>query len=282
MKHNFIHIKLKDENNIDLNNNKILELFKLSIGNNKIILNYNKIRKESSSKNVEINYYNKNTKTNIGKMIYRRAEKNKEIQLLDIDFISDNKARSRIIINNKQYELKKNIESQKEYFKIKIKFLDIIIYLNSMFRDCESLYSVHNFQNINTIYLKGIYDLFDGCSSLIYIDDISNWNIKNINDMSYLFAECSSLKELPDISKWNTININNISYLFYKCTSLKELPDISKWNTSNINDMSYLFYKCTSLKELPDISKWNTSNINNMTYLFAECISLKDLPDISK
>ena len=56
-----------------------------------------------------------------------------------------------------------------------------------MFRDCKSLLSVQNFHNINTKYLKTIYDLFRGCSSLLYIDDISNWNINNINNMSGYF-----------------------------------------------------------------------------------------------
>ena len=34
MKCNFIHVKLKDKNNINLNIRKILEIFKLSIGKN--------------------------------------------------------------------------------------------------------------------------------------------------------------------------------------------------------------------------------------------------------
>ena len=38
MKHNFIHIQIKDKNNIDFN--EISELFKLSVGNNLIKLNY--------------------------------------------------------------------------------------------------------------------------------------------------------------------------------------------------------------------------------------------------
>ena len=54
MKCNFIHIKLKDQDNISLNYNKIIELFKLSIGNNKIDFNYNKSKKESSNKNLVI------------------------------------------------------------------------------------------------------------------------------------------------------------------------------------------------------------------------------------
>ena len=77
--------------------------------------------------------------------------------------------------------MKEIVKTQILYLKIKIKFLDIIIYLNSMFRKCKSLSSVHNFQNINTKYLKTIYDLFYGCSSLLSIEDISNWNLNNIN-----------------------------------------------------------------------------------------------------
>ena len=41
MKCNFINIRLKDKRNINLYNNKFLELFKLSIGNNIINLKYN-------------------------------------------------------------------------------------------------------------------------------------------------------------------------------------------------------------------------------------------------
>ena len=57
MKCNFIHIKLKDKNNININKNKILELLKLSIGNNIINLDYDKNIKVSSKKNLEIIYY---------------------------------------------------------------------------------------------------------------------------------------------------------------------------------------------------------------------------------
>ena len=78
--------------------------------------------------------------------------------------------------------MKENIETEKQSFKIKIKFLDNIIYLNSMFKDCETLFSIHNFQNLNTKYLKTIHDLFSECNSLLFIDDISNWNINNINN----------------------------------------------------------------------------------------------------
>ena len=199
MKCNFIHMKLKDKRKINLNINKVLELFKLSAGNNIINLNYNTNKKDFLNNNLGIIYFKKYIKKNIGNMIYKNNENLKEIQIFTEEFISNNIKIAKIILNNKLYELKKNIENKKQIIKIKIKFLDIAIFLNSMFRDCKSLFSVQNFQNINTKYLKTIYDLFARCSSLTYIDDISNWNINNINDISAIFCECSSLKCLPNI-----------------------------------------------------------------------------------
>jgi len=202
MKCNSIHFKLKDKNNINLNNNKILELFKLSIGNNIYIKDYNKNKKESSNKTLKISYYKKYIKSNIGKMIYKNTGNNKKITLFNKIFISNNKKRAKIIINNKQYELKENLENQKHFEQIiKIKSFDYIFYLNCMFKDCESLFSIKNFQNINSNNLKEVYNLFAGCNSLLYIDDISNWNMNKINNICQIFYKCSSLKELPDISK---------------------------------------------------------------------------------
>ena len=156
MKCNFIHIKKKDKKDINLNDNKTLQLFKLSFGNSITNLNYIENKKKYSSQNLVINHYKKYLKKNIGKMIYANFENNKEIKILDNIFILNNKKRAKIIINNKLNELQENIEDEKQIFKIKIKFLDIIINLQSIFEKCKTLYSIHNFQNINTKYLKNI------------------------------------------------------------------------------------------------------------------------------
>ena len=160
MRCNYINIKVKDTNS------KIPELFKLSLGNNVNSLYCTKKEEKCSNKNLKLNYYKKYFEKNIGKMVYRKFGFYSKI--FDKSFISNNMKRAKMIINNKQYNLKEKIRNEKLIFKIKIKFLDNIIYLNSMFRDCESLSSVYNFQNINTKYLKTIYDLFFGCSSLLY------------------------------------------------------------------------------------------------------------------
>ena len=143
-------------------------------------------------------------------MKYAKDQDNNEIEIFNKKFVLKNKKRVKIIINNKKYKIEEKIQNEKQIFDIKIKFLDNILKLNSMFQDCKSLSSILNFKNLDTKYLKTIFNLFNGCSSLIYLDDISNWNINNINDNGILglFGECSSLKELPDISKWNINNIN--------------------------------------------------------------------------
>ena len=60
-------------------------------------------------------------------MIYETAECNKKI--FNKAFIENNMKRAKIIIKNKQYYLKENIKSKNKVFKIKIKFLDNILFL---------------------------------------------------------------------------------------------------------------------------------------------------------
>ena len=300
MKYNLIPIKLKSKNNINLNNNKIFELIKLSFGNNIIQLNYNKNKKEFSKANLEIINFKIYLEKNIGKMKYKSIDIIEEIKLFDKIFLLNNIKRAKIIINNKEYTLKEYILNKKQVLKIKIKFLDNIIHLNSMFSGCTSLFYVYNFQNLNTKYTKTICKLFKDCSSLLYIEDLSYWSKNNINDISkilcssfskwntsnvidmhYLFYKCSSLKYLPDISKWNISKVKNISSMFDGCSSLEKLPDISKWNTKQVINMSNLFHNCSKIKFLPDISKWDLSNTYDISGLFYKCSSLQFIPDIS-
>jgi len=192
---NFIHLKLIDKNNINQNNKELFGLLKISMGNDVHYLGY---KKKYSNLNFIISYYKIFIKKNIGKMKYT-TNKNKVIKLFDKTFLHKNIKRAKMIINNKLYNLEEIfVREMKKVVKIRIHFLDIIICLNYMFKNCEALSSVYNLQYFNTKYLKKIYGLFYGCSSLSFIDGIFNWNISKINDISKLFYDCSSLKCLPD------------------------------------------------------------------------------------
>ena len=160
MKYNLFKVKIRDKNG---KYNEIYELLKLSVGNNITEINYNKnkIKSTNQSFDIIVSCDKKKIKKNNGKMIYE-AKNSNEIKILNKVFISNNMKRSKIIINNKQNELKEIVRINKQSVKIKINFLDNPIYLNSMFKDCKLLSGVYNFKNFNTKYLKAMCYLFEG------------------------------------------------------------------------------------------------------------------------
>jgi len=114
----------------------------------------------------------------------------KNIKIFGSKFVRNNKNICKMIIDDKEYEIKEKYNIEKynnDKLKIKLKGID------------------------NIINMMGI---FHGCLSLLSLPDISKWNTNKINDMSEIFYGCSSLLSIPDISKWNTNNVNNISFMF--------------------------------------------------------------------
>ena len=179
---------------------------------------------------------------------YNIKKNNYRIKLFGYNFVKNNKNICKIMIEDKEYELKEyffieNIEKDKLEIKLK---------------------------NINNI--TNMSYMFSDCSQLSLLTFISKWDINNVTNISYMFDNCLSLSILPDdISNWNTNNVTDMSYMFSNCSKLTTLPDISNWNINNVTDMSYMFDNCLSLLSLPDISKWNTNNVTNMSNMFYNC-----------
>ena len=119
---NFINVRMKDKSDININENKILEVFKLSVENKITNLNYNKNKKESLNQNLGISYYKKFIQKNFGKMIYSKINNNNKTKIVNKLFLLNNMDKTKIIINNKQNDLKENIENENENLKIKINF----------------------------------------------------------------------------------------------------------------------------------------------------------------
>ena len=236
--------------------------------NYEILYNFNKINKSEIIN--DINYIINNKDNNIQNLlnIYNKMKNkyndeininyiigNNRVKLFDDHFIKNNKNNCKIIIEDKEYELLEEFNTNKlkkkdKILQIKLKGIQNITNTSYMFRECP----------INSL------------------PDISNWNTSNITDMSLMFNCCSLLNSLPDISNWNTSNVTDMSCMFNWCAALNSLPDISKWDTSNVTNMSLMFNCCSSLNSLPDISKWNTSNVTNMDGMFNGCSKLKNIP----
>jgi len=126
------------------------------------------------------------------------------INIFGYEFVKNNKDKCTMITDNKEYKITQTFKVKNIFnsnIKIKLKGIDNITNMSSIFNKCYTL------------------------SSLI---DISKWNTNNITNMSWMFNECLLLSSLPDISNWNTNNVTDMNHMFSECRSLSSLPDISK------------------------------------------------------
>ena len=62
--------------------------------------------------------------------------------------------------------MEKIFNGKKLFFSIKLKLLENIVYMNSMFNECKTLISLTDISYINTKYIKDINSLFKKCSNL--------------------------------------------------------------------------------------------------------------------
>ena len=212
----------------------------------------------------------------------------KEIKIFGEEFVEKNKNNCFINIKGKEYELCSiinlndiNYYQKENILNIKLKGIDKITDMSSIFKGCSSLVSMSDIYKWNTENITNMTSIFSNCENLTYLPDISYWDTRNVTDISYMFYDCKSLISLPDISKWDTKKVTKMNCIFHNCSTLITLPDISKWNTSNVTEMFCLFYGCSSLISLPNISKWDTSNNKTINGFLTKCISLKNIPDIS-
>ena len=260
---------------------------------NKIINNYSSIYQKKNNVNKKCNKFK--MKSYI--MIYKIENYNKKVRILGKDFVKNNKNKGIIIYNNHKFSLQEFIiiNDIKDIIKVKMILINNISNLSYMFKDCYSLFSFDEIENINDTFLKysnfseiykyedktilpnkalsfnnigcytSFYMMFHNCFKITILPDLSNLNTDNVRNITRMFSNCESLYELPDISKWNTSNILTMSGLFCNSNKLEYIPDIYRWETNNLADISGMFCNCFSLKFLPNISSWNTINITDMS-----------------
>ena len=314
MKNLEIYYKIYEDminNYINKKRNRNYELLQnlKEFNNNNIRKELNNINNDKSIgnkvKNI-IDIYNKMINNDIN-IIYNTNNK-KKITIFGSQFVKNNKNNCKIIFEDKEYKLQEDFELNdnynKETLEIKLRGINNITNMSSIFAICQSLSSLPDLQKWNTKNITDMSFIFAGCKNLESLPDISIWNTSNVTNMSGIFCGCESLKILPDISKWDTSNVNCmgsmyldfenlketkdydkenfIGGIFSYCSSLETLPDISKWNINNVTNLSGLFYECKLLLYLPDISKWKIDNAKYISAMFCGCKSLKILPDISK
>ena len=173
-----IIIKLKDYTKIEHILNESIER------KNTFIINDNKKYEKLF---IHIKKDEANTYSQFIKMKYKKDKNDINLIILNRNFISYNKKKCKLIIENKKKDLKeiikiKEIWKNNEIIGIKLQYLDYIINMNSLFEKCSSLIKIRNIDKLNTNKICSVSALFYRCSLLQTIPDISKWNINNITD----------------------------------------------------------------------------------------------------
>ena len=104
----------------------------------------------------------------------------KNITIFGYNFVKNNKNICKMIIDNKGYDIEEEykVKSNKSNkLKIKLKGIEKVTNMSS---------------------------IFSRCSLLSSLPDFSKWNTNKVTNMSGMFCGCLSLSSLPDISNWNT------------------------------------------------------------------------------
>ena len=141
---------------------------------------------------------------------------------------------------------------------------------NMWFIYCYNLTKIEGIENLNTVNVKNMSNMFYNCSSLTSLD-LSKFDTQNVKKMNYMFSGCSGLKSL-NLSKFNTQNVTGMYGMFSGCSGLTSL-DLSNFNTQNVTGMTSMFSGCLGLTSL-DLSKFDTQKVTTMGYMFNGCSAL--------
>ena len=310
--YNKLNMELLDNYNPNYINYRMIKNIK-SINFDEIIKDLNKININddliNKFQNI-MNLYYRRKYSNELTLIYKINKSSKKVKIFGDEFVRNNEAKCKIIVDDKESELKSDIYINRDFQRRKSKVMVIlkdvknIRNMNEAFKD-TSLVSVPDINKIDTSKMESMVGTFENCQQLNSLK--LNFDSKNLKNVSHLFSGCINLHNL-EIQMKNTENIEDMSYMFHKasmkyikgicnfktpkvkkmdcmfldCNQFELVEDISGWDTRNVENMDEMFKNCKSIKSLPDISQWNTSKVKDFHEMFCGCESLKSLPDISK
>ena len=90
------------------------------------------------------------------------------IIIFGTDFVENNKNICKMVIDNNEYEItvEYNVKIKNNKLKIKLKGINNVTNMSSMFRGCSSLSSLPDIEKLNTNKVTNMNSMLHGCSSL--------------------------------------------------------------------------------------------------------------------
>jgi surface protein len=218
-------------------------------------------------------------------MLIKKEDLNKEIQIINYNYWNDSvfyycdqknqmEKNINIYINDRNYNFIWKVKlSEENYYKIKIKYKNLLEDMSYMFYQCSS-YQIINLNDFDTSRVTTMEGLFQKCLNLQYIN-FNNLQTTYLANMKAIFSECKNLISI-DLSTFKTDNVIDMSYMFYGCSNLKEIKGLNNLNTNKVSNMRSMFYECKNIISI-DLSNFNTDKVIDMSYMFYGCSNLKKL-----
>ena len=110
--------------------------------------------------------------------------------------------------------------------------------------DLTAMTTIEGLENLNTINVTTMRNMFGGCYSLATID-LSSFNTAKVTDMQGMFSSCRSLTSV-DVSSFDISNVTEMRSMFIDCPALTTIYCSNDWSTSTAQS-GYMFSGCTSL-----------------------------------
>ena len=164
------------------------------------------------------------------------------IRLFGEDFVCRYRNICKIIYKNSERPLTEYFhlaydDIQSKDFRIKLKGVNFVTDMSSMFRFCENLLELPNISRMDTSRVTDMNRMLEKCVRLEKLEGINRWNVQNVLSMQGMFYNCYNLKSLPEINEWKPIKLNNCKEMFCGCKSLtnSEVSKIENW--TNVNEI---------------------------------------------
>ena len=138
-------------------------------------------------------------------------------------------------------------------------FLNNVLIMTSMFRDCSSMNGPVGHWDISNV--TKLNNTFNGASS--FNQDLSLWNTSRVNSMIATFRDASSFNQ--PLASWNTFLVNNMNSMFQNASSFNQ--DISSWSTGRVGSMNSMFRDASSFDQ--NLSSWDFLGLQSANSMFA-------------
>lgn len=221
---------------------------------------------------------------------------NQTITLFSQIFVSNNKSKCHLIINENESELKQKYTFSKKGEQITTL---VITEDNINFTKMFSNYSYSHFtggfdtdynpylvdisglENLDVSECKDLSGMFNGCTNIKNFECLKNWNVSKCENFECIFAYCN-FTNVNFLSSWKINNAIDLGGIFYGCKKLENLKGIKNWDVGNVKYFRDSFNRCKGLTSVNDLQNWNMSNAERIHGMFCYCENLVNMDSLYK